>query len=80
MQRYADDEFYAFTRGTTFVALTNTGSNGGTVHRTITYQPYEDGTKLCNLFYPDSDCLTVENGQFDVYLVNGQCKVYYPVA
>jgi hypothetical protein len=52
VQRYADDTFYAFTRGTTFVATTNVGSNGPTVTRTITYHPYADGTKLCNLCVP----------------------------
>ncbi len=49
VQRYSDDSFYAFTRGTTFVALTNVGSNGSSQQRTITYHPYADGTKLCNL-------------------------------
>jgi len=79
IQRYADDSFYAFTRGSSFVALTNVGSSGSTVSRTITYHPYSSGTKLCNLFYPTTDCLTVQNGQFTVYLVSGECKIYYPV-
>ena len=52
MQRYSSDNFYAFTRGDTFVALTNAGSNGGLVKTTITYQPYPDGTKICNLCVP----------------------------
>jgi alpha-amylase len=49
VQRYADDTFYAFTRGTTFVAMTNVGSGGATQQRTITYMDYPDGTRLCNL-------------------------------
>ncbi len=49
VQRYADDTFYAFTRGNTFVALTNVGSNGNTQPRTITYHPYANGVKLCNM-------------------------------
>lgn len=60
-QRYSDDSFYAFTRGqggkddasAIFVALTNTGSQGGDVTRTITYHPYPDGTRLCNWFATD---------------------------
>lgn len=52
VQRYADDQFYAYTRGDTaaamFVALTNVGSAGSPVSRTITYHPYPDGTVLCN--------------------------------
>lgn len=50
VQRYSDDSFYAFTRGTTFVALTNAGSNSGTLMRTITYHPYKEGTKLCEMY------------------------------
>lgn len=49
VQRYADDTFYAFSRGTSFVAVTNVGGSGPTVTRTITYHPYADGTRLCNL-------------------------------
>lgn len=52
VQRYSDDTFYAFTRGTTFVALTNAGSNSGTLMRTITYHPYKEGTKLCEMCAP----------------------------
>ncbi|ELR25454.1 acidstable alpha-amylase [Acanthamoeba castellanii str. Neff] len=78
VQRYSDDTFYAFTRGTTFVALTNAGSNSGTLMRTITYHPYKEGTKLCEIFYP-TDCVVVQNGSFPVYLDNGESKIFYPV-
>eukprot|EP01112_Ceratiomyxa_fruticulosa_P015854 TRINITY_DN4726_c0_g2_i1.p1 TRINITY_DN4726_c0_g2~~TRINITY_DN4726_c0_g2_i1.p1 ORF type:complete len:501 (-),score=70.94 TRINITY_DN4726_c0_g2_i1:63-1463(-) len=78
VQRYCDNQFYAFTRGNTFVALTNGGSKQPQITRTITYQPYANGTKLCNLFYA-SDCVTVQNGQFEVFLNNGECKVFFPV-
>jgi alpha-amylase len=77
IQRYADDNFYAFTRGPYFVALTNVGSNGPQIIRTITYHPYQDGTTLCNLFWP-TDCIVVRNRRFQVYLNNGECKVFYP--
>jgi len=79
VQRYADDNFYAFTRGSSIlVATTNVGTNGPTVTRTITYQPWTDGTKLCNLFYP-TDCITVQNGSFQIVLLHGESKVFYPV-
>jgi len=77
VQRYADDTFYAFTRGTTFVALTNGGSNQAQLVRNITYHPYSNGQKLCNLFYP-SDCIQVNHGSFSVYLDQGESKVFYP--
>jgi len=51
VQRYSDDNFYAFTRGNVFVALTNVGSNGNQIIRHITFHPYANGTKLCNLFF-----------------------------
>ena len=43
VERYSDDEFFAFTRGDVFVAVTNIGS-GGSLTRTITYHPYSEGT------------------------------------
>ena len=123
---YADDQFYAFTRGNTFVALTNGGSNQGQISRNITYQPYSNGQKLCNMYAPlsrlpplpslcppsalpplsslpllppsppslppppfpltdsiyrfyQTDCVTVVNGAFEVYLDSGESKVYQPM-
>jgi len=76
-QRYADDQFYAFTRGNTFVALTNGGSSQSQVVRTITFHPYTNGQKLCNLFYP-TDCIVVSNGSFQVTLNKGESKVFSP--
>lgn len=75
VQRYAADSFYAFSVGSVFVALTNVGSNGPQQHVTITYHPFSNGQKLCNLFWPKSDCIVVANNQFDVYLNNGEAKV-----
>lgn len=78
VQRYSDDTYYAFTRGDSFFSFTNVGANGGDVDRTITYHPYADGTKLCNLFYPVKDCVTVVGGKFDVHHEHGEVKIYYP--
>jgi alpha-amylase len=75
IQRYAADSFYAFTVGKAFVALTNAGSNGPQQHFTITYHPYAEGQTLCNLFWPQSDCVVVKNNQFDIFLNNGETKV-----
>jgi len=75
IQRWSDDTFYAFTRGQYFFAFTNT--QGTQQARNITYQPYSDGTVLCNLFYA-TDCVQVENGQFPVYLNNGEVKILSP--
>lgn len=77
VQRYSDDTFYAFTRGNTFVAMTNVGGGGASQSRPITYHPYPNGQRLCNLF-DCNDCVTVANGEFTVQLDAGVGKVYDP--
>jgi len=74
VQRYSDQHFYAFTRGKYFFAFTNSHDYQ---KRTITYHPYKDGTRLCNLFY-SNDCVIVQNGRFDAVLVNGEVKIFLP--
>lgn len=79
IERYADDQFYAFSRGSVFVALTNVGSNSNSpsIRRQITYHPYAVGTTLCNLFWP-SDCVGVTSDGFTVVLNNGETKIFTP--
>lgn len=77
VERFVDDSFYAFSRGSVFIALTNAGSNSGQVRRQITYHPYTRGTTLCNLFYP-TDCVPVTDDGFTVYLNNGESKIFVP--
>jgi len=74
VERYADDSFFAFSRGAFLVALTN---NGGTQQRQVTYSPFNDGEMVCNIFYPTTDCQKVSNG-VNVYLANGESKIYVP--
>lgn len=77
IQRYADDQFYAFTRGDSLVCVTNMGTSQD-VSRTITYHSYPKGTRICNIFYSDdSDCIIVDES-FDIYLMSGESKVYTP--
>jgi len=33
--------------------------------------------KLCNIFYA-ADCFVVKNGKFDVVLLHGESKIFYP--
>ena len=72
-QRYADDNFYAFTRGKFFMAFTNTDNN---LTRNITYHPYANNETLCNI-YDQNDCFTVQNGNFNINM-NGHFKIYVP--
>lgn len=74
VQRYSDDNFYAFTRGNYFFAFTN---HQNSIQRSITYHPYHDGEVLCNLF-SSSDCVTVSGGAFQVSLNQGEVKIYIP--
>ena len=72
IERYIDDNFYAFSRGDVLVALTNFG---GSVSRTVTYLPFKEGETVCNIFNR-SDCQTVSQGKLNVNLDNYQVKVY----
>ena len=61
IQRYSDDNFYAFTRGDVLACFTNTNS----LTRYITYHSFSDGDKLCNVLY-DGDCVTVSGGTITI--------------
>ena len=88
VQRYADASFYAFSRGTTLVALTNVGTGGAQQERTIECDDgvFSVGDVLCNVFYPEKDCITVKRGEspngemavLHVYLDGGETKIYTP--
>lgn len=75
VERYVDEHFYAFSRGEFLVALTN--QPGTKQNRQVTYHPFSDGEVVCNIFYPTTDCQTV-NGFVDVWLVGGESKIYVP--
>ena len=60
-QRYANDNFYAFTRGNVLACFTNVQSS----QYTITYHDFKDGDKLCNVLY-DGDCVTVSGGKINI--------------
>jgi len=77
VERYVDNNFYAFTRGNVFVATTNVGSSGSQIIRQITFHPYSVGTRLCNLFW-SGDCITVTSSGFTVVLNNGESKIFVP--
>jgi alpha-amylase len=74
VERYMADNFFAFSKGKFLVALTN---QQGNVNNQVTYSPFSNGEQVCNIFYPTSDCQTVNNG-VNVYLSNGESKIYVP--
>ena len=61
IQRYADDNFYAFTRGDVLACFTNTNS----LTRDITFHSFNEGDKLCNVLYYD-DCVAVLGGKITI--------------
>ena len=74
-ERYVLDNVYSFSRGDFMVALTNSNNQVNIQPST----PWSDGTKICNIFYPDSDCQTVANGgKMNLTLMNGEAKIYVP--
>ena len=72
IQRYSDNDFYAYTRGNAFMAFTKDLND---VSKLITFHPYKNGQKLCNIFWPN-DCIIVKNDSFTVNLENGEPKIY----
>jgi len=75
VERYVSDNFFAFSKGDMLVMTTNSHS---TVDLQVTYLPYEDGTEVCNIFWAETDCQTVKNGQLHAYLMNGEAKIWIP--
>ena len=75
VERTVNNQVYAWTRGSTFIAITNN-------HQTVRYQecntPYTNGQRLQNLFYAD-DIVTVTNGCFPIDLNNGEVKIFFPI-
>lgn len=61
VQRYADDVFYAFTRGDVLVALTR----GEGCQRTLDYHGFKEGETLCDALNT-GDCITVQGGKLNI--------------
>jgi len=74
-ERYVMDNFYCFQRGQFLVATTNS-HNDQTY--TVPNTAFSEGQEVCNIFYPTSDCQTVSGGNVNVYLKNGESKIYVP--
>ena len=70
VQRYADNYFYAYTRGNVLIAVSNVMS----LQRSISYHPYSEGDKLCNKL-KDGDCVTVTGGEIYINM-EGEPKIY----
>lgn len=76
-ERYVQDNFYCFQRGKFLVAVTNSHNDQSV---TVPNTAFADGEQVCNIFYPTTDCQTVQNKSVNVYLKNGESKIYVPKA
>jgi alpha-amylase len=74
-EKYVDDQFYGFSRGDMFVALTN--QINGETHREVPNSGFREGQTVCNIFYA-TDCVVIKNGNLPVYLENGEVKIFVP--
>lgn len=74
VERYAAQNFYAYSRGKFLVAVTN-DTNSHTYK--VTYHPFTEGETVCNIFAPTTDCQTVSGG-VNITLNNGESKIYVP--
>jgi hypothetical protein len=74
IERYSYSNFYCFSRGSTTFAFTNQFKS---IHYSVPYNPYKTGDKVCNIFWP-GDCQTIQNGSLEVYLLNGEVKIFVP--
>lgn len=76
-EKYVEDNFYAFSRGPMLAAFTNQNYND--VQYTVPNSGFNQGTEVCNVFYPTTDCQTVgANNSVNVYLSKGEVKIYMP--
>ena len=64
VQRYADDNFYAFTRGNMLACFTNVQS----LQRTITYHEFNNGDKLCNVLADNVTAQVIRNEKRNLFL------------
>jgi hypothetical protein len=71
IQRYADDIFYAFSLDDILCVFVNTETY---MERTITYHPYKEADRLCNIFSA-AECIQVTGGVLKITM-GGDFKVY----
>lgn len=72
VERYADNNFYCYSRGKFLMAFSNTDNN---LYYQVSYNPYNVGDVVCNVFYT-GDCVTVTSSGVPVYLDAGEVKLY----
>jgi len=75
VERFADKEMFAFTRGPYFFLFTNSPD---VQSRTIDNHDYPEDTVLCNLF-DSSDCTQVKNKKFEVKIASKDSKILVPL-
>jgi len=76
VERWCDDNFYAFSRNDVLVVLSNV--DNASIERTITFSDYAPGTVLVNQL-DEADTVTVgDDKSYTVVLPEGLPKIYKP--
>jgi len=58
--------------------LVMTTNSQDTLDVQMPYTPYEVGTEICNIFWPDDDCQTVTSDGIYAHLQGGEAKIWLP--
>ena len=74
MRRYADDNFYVFTRGNVLIAV----GVGNTGSIKLSRHGYKSGDKLCNRFQ-DNDCISVDDNYELNIEMGAEPKIYVKI-
>lgn len=72
VERYVDDNFYAFSRGQVLCCLTNQGS-GSSLSRRVTYLPFNNGDRVKDVFTGNTQTV---NGGLDINIDNGMPQIW----
>ena len=74
VERWISDHLYIYSRGKVLVALTNTSNQK--IHY-LSYHPFEQGDVICNIFWPNDDCLTIgDDNKVLIWLNDGESKIF----
>lgn len=75
-EKWVTDNIYAYSRGDFFVALTNSENDQQLTPSASNFAA--EGTTVCNIFFPDTDCQQISGGKLNIYLKGGEAKIYLP--
>lgn len=76
VERYVDDNTYVFSRGNVVALTTNYDENDYSVK--MTYLPYFEGQKVCDVLGDGTDCFEMKDGVMEVTVKGGEPRILIP--